>query len=286
MPPPPRLFDTDLLARRRQRARTISGADFLQEAAAGEVSERLQEVNRTFRRPALVGPRPDLWEPALRPAVSGEIVCLPDRETLGLAPQSFDLVIHALCLHASNDPVGQLIQARHGLVPDGLFLGVLFGGGTLGELRASLAGAEAEVSGGLSPRIAPMGDIRDLGGLLQRAGLALPVADSLALDVRYATPLHLMRELRAMGETNVLAERSRKPLPRALLARTCEIYSQAFGTDDGRVRATFELVFLTGWAPAESQPRPLRPGSAAASLSDALGQAERAARGESGGEEA
>lgn len=200
---------------------------------------------------------------------------MPDDERLDLAPGAFDLVIHGLCLHWANDPVGQLIQARRALVPDGLLLAVLLGGQTLAELRAAFAQAETEISGGLSPRVAPMADIRDLGGLLQRAGLALPVADGRPIDVSYATPLHLMRDLRAMGETNVLRDRLRRPLSRTLLARTCEIYAGAYGREDGRVRATFELVFLTGWAPAENQPKPLRPGSAVSRLSDALEAAER-----------
>jgi SAM-dependent methyltransferase len=268
---PPRLFDTGLLARRRQRARRIGGAEFLHEAAALEITERLQEVNRTFRRTALIGSWPDIWEGALRSALpGGEILCVPDRETLGLEGEAFDLVVHGLGLHWSNDPVGQLIQARRALRPDGLFLGALFGGRTLAELRAAFARAEAEVLGGLSPRVAPMADIRDLGGLLQRAGFALPVADGQALDVSYETALHLMRDLRAMGETNVLTQRLRAPLPRALLTRACDIYAADFGRADGRVGATFEFIFLTGWAPAESQPKPLRPGSAIARLSEAL----------------
>jgi SAM-dependent methyltransferase len=287
MPQPPRLFDTGLLAQRRQRARHQGGADFLHEAAAFEASERLQEVNRRFRRVALIGPRPDIWEAALRPALSGaDLVAVPDRETLDLDAEAYDLVVHGLCLHWSNDPVGQLIQARRSLKPDGFLLGVLFGGRTLAELRAAFAQAESELLGGLSPRVAPMADIRDLGGLLQRAGLALPVADSLIMDVSYESPLHLMRDLRAMGETNVLTDRQRRPLPRALLARACEIYGEAFGREHGRVRATFELVFLAGWAPAESQPKPLRPGSAAARLSDALAEAERSVRQVNGRDDA
>lgn len=198
-------------------------------------------------------------------------------DTLDLPEGSADLVVHALDLHWSNDPVGQLIQARRGLIADGLFLGVLFGGATLGELRIAFAEAETTLLGGLSPRVAPMGEIRDLGGLLQRAGFALPVADSQPLDVRYESALHLMRDLRAMGETNVMLTRHRQPMSRSLLAGVCAAYAQAHSGEDGRVRATFELVFLTGWAPAPSQPKPLRAGSAVARLSDALEEAERAA---------
>jgi SAM-dependent methyltransferase len=194
-----------------------------------------------------------------------------DDETLDLAPGAHDLVIHALCLHWANDPVGQLVQCRRALRPDGFLLATLFGGETLADLRRALAEAEARLAGGLSPRVAPMAEIRDLGALLQRAGFAMPVADAERLTVTYATPLHLMRELRAMGETNILSARRRQPLRRATLTRACEIYASHFATAEGRVRATFEIVFLTGWAPAPDQPQPLRPGSANARLADALG---------------
>ncbi|WP_111429926.1 methyltransferase domain-containing protein [Rhodobacteraceae bacterium DSL-40] len=271
----PRLFDSGLLTRRRARARATGPADFLHAAAAGEISERLFEVNRRFQAAALVTPRPEIWCETLAPNGLGEIRTVPDADVLELAPGAHDLVIHGLCLHWANDPVGQLIQARRALRPDGLLIAVLFGGDTLSELRAALAEAEAEVSGGISPRVAPMGEIRALGGLLQRAGLALPVADGVRLDVSYETPLHLMRDLRAMGETNVMADRLRKPMSRALLARACTLYGAEFAMSDGRVRATFELVFLTGWAPDPGQQKPLRPGSAVQRLSDALETAER-----------
>jgi SAM-dependent methyltransferase len=276
---PPSLFDAGLLAQRRQRARRIGAAEFLHETAAAEVSERLEEVNRSFRRAVVVGPWPEVWLAALADAVGEGMTALPDAEILELAPGIADLVVHGLCLHWSNDPVGQLIQARRALRPDGLFLGVLFGGETLHELRLSLAEAEAALTGGLSPRVAPMGEIRDLGGLLQRAGFALPVADGVKLAVSYETPLHLMRDLRAMGETNVMIERLRRPMPRALLAGACEIYRNRFAWPDGRIRATFELVFLTGWAPAPGQQKPLRPGSATTRLEDALREAERVVPG-------
>ena len=272
---PPRLFDADLLAARRARAAAQGPVDFLQAAVADEVSERLAEVNRRFRAPALVGPRPDIWGPALGAVVGGALRAVPDAETLDLAEGAHDLVVHALALHWANDPVGQLVQMRRALRPDGLMLAALFAGETLTELRAALAEAEVEVTGGLSPRIAPMGEIRDLGGLLQRAGFALPVADSRRFDVSYAGATQLMRDLRGMGETNVMAERHRRPMPRALLARAAAIYADAFGRPDGRVRATFELVFLTGWAPAAGQQKPLRPGSAQARLADALGTVEQ-----------
>lgn len=276
MTAPPNLFDRDLLALRRARAQARGAADFLHREIAAQVSERLTEVNKSFTDVALVGPMPAPWqrELALDHAFP-EPLAIADDEVLALKPASHDLVLHALALHWANDPVGQLVQARRALRPDGLLLATLFGGETLHELRRALAEAEVEVEGGLSPRVAPMAEIRDLGALLQRAGFAMPVADSTRLTVTYATPLHLMRDLRAMGETNVLHGRRRGPLKRATLARACEIYSANFRQKDGRVPATFEVIFLTGWAPAESQPKPLRPGSAAARLADALGTQER-----------
>jgi SAM-dependent methyltransferase len=197
-----------------------------------------------------------------------------DEETLTLQQGAHDLVVHAMALHWANDPVGQLIQSRRALRPDGLFLGVLFGGQTLHELRSALATAEAEVTGGLSPRVAPMAEIRDLGALLQRAGFALPVADSLPLTVTYESPLHLMRDLRAMGEGNALGGRIRHLTKASLLRRAAEIYQEHHAQPDGRIVATFELIFLAGWAPDDSQPKPLRPGSAVARLADALGAQE------------
>jgi len=247
-------------------------AGFLHAAAAAELKERLAEVNRTFTAPAVVTGFPGLWAGVLPGA---RIV--PDAEVLDLAPGAHDLVVHALALHWADDPVGQLVQCRRALVPDGLFLGALFGGRSLQELRAALAAAEAEVSGGLSPRVVPMAEIRDLGGLLQRAGFALPVADAAVQTVSYADIFALMRDLRAMGETNAMAARRRVPLRRGVLARAAEIYARRWPAPEGRIAATAETIWLTGWAPAPSQPRPLRPGSAAARLADALGVAERPA---------
>lgn len=263
-----------MLARRRDRARHIFGqADFLHRAVAGEIDERLQEVNKTFTKAAIIGWQAPLWAKIIGlPAVS-----LPDAETLALQAGAHDLVVHGLGLHWANDPVGQLVQCRHALRPDGVLMAALFGGQTLHELRTALAEAEVELTGGLSPRIAPMGELRDLGGLLQRAGFALPVADIRRFDVSYPSALHLMAELRAMGESNVMAARLKAPMPRALLARMAEIYAQHFPGNSGGVRATFEVVFLTGWAPAPDQPKALRPGSAAARLADALGAEERSA---------
>jgi SAM-dependent methyltransferase len=271
----PTLFDTDLLARRRLRAARLGGADFLQAAVAGEIAERLTEINRTFHAPAIVGPRTALWAEVL--GISGTAKQVADRELLALDEAAHDLLLHGLALHWANDPVGQLVQARRALRPDGLLIAALFGGETLRELRTALGEAEVEALGGLSPRVAPMGEIRDLGALLQRAGFALPVADSRRFDVSYATPLALMRDLRAMGETNVMRDRLRRPLRREMLARACAIYTERFGTGDGRVPASFDVIFLTGWAPAPDQPQPVRPGSAKARLADALGVPERSA---------
>lgn len=263
----PSLTDRRALAAHRARARRAPAA-FLHEEARVEVQERLRDVNRTFTAPAIVTGHPELWQ-GLLPGAR----LVPDEAVLALDPGAHDLVIHAMALHWAEDPVGQLIQARRALRPDGLFLGLGFGGRTLAELRAVLAEAEARVLGGLSPRVAPMGELRDLGGLLQRAGFALPVADALSLPVRYRDAYALMRDLRAMGEGNALAQRDRRPAPRALFDEAARLYRASYPDGDG-VRATFEIVVLTGWAPDDSQPRPLRPGSAQARLAEALGTEE------------
>ncbi|SIO49176.1 Methyltransferase domain-containing protein [Rhodovulum sp. ES.010] len=268
MQSPPELTDRLALARHRARARR-DPALFLHDRAADEVKERLNEVNRTFTAPAIVSPFPETWTGTL----SGAAI-IEDAETLPLDEGAHDLVIHALCLHWANDPVGQLVQCRRALRPDGLFLGVLFGGRSLHELRTALAEAEAALMGGLSPRVVPMGEIRDLGGLLQRAGFALPVADCVTATVSYATPFHLMRDLRAMGETNALAARHRHPVPRALFVETARRYTERHAGPDGRIPATVEMIYLAGWAPAETQPKPLRPGAARTRLADALGTKE------------
>ncbi len=256
---------TDRAALTRNRARAEPDALFLQEHAADELQERLIEVNRTFTSVAIVTGFPDFWA-----ARYPDATIVADEETLALKPQSYDLVLHALCLHWANDPVGQLVQARHALKPDGLLLCTFLGGQTLHELRASLAEAEALVTGGLSPRIAPMGEIRDLGGLLQRAGFALPVADATPLTASYANAFHLMHDLRKMGENNALAQRIRHATRRNVLTEAACIYAENFRNAANRVDATFEFITLTGWAPADSQPRPLRPGSAQTRLADAL----------------
>ena len=180
-------------------------------------------------------------------------------------------------MHLVNDLPGTLVQIRRILKPDGLFLGAVLGGATLTELRQAFVAAEAEMEGGASPRVAPFADVRDLGGLLQRAGFALPVVDADVVTVAYPTPLHLMREIRAMGASNMLAERRRVPLRRATLLRAAAIYAERFSRADGRVTATFEILTLTGWCPHESQQKPLRPGSATARLSDSLGVPEHKA---------
>ena len=193
-----------------------------------------------------------------------------DDETLPLAPESLDLALSALALHFANDLPGVLAQIRRALRPDGLFLAALLGGDTLTELRQSFAAAEVECEGGLSPRVLPFADLRDLGALLQRAGFALPVADVDRVVVRYGDAFALMQDLRRMGATNVLAERRRTPLRRATLLRMAQIYSERFADSDGRIRATFDIVWLSGWAPHESQQQPLKPGSAKASLEEAV----------------
>lgn len=269
MTSPPPLTDRVALTRNRARA-AAAPADFLHAAAISEIEDRLSLVNKSFTTPAVVTGHPGPWQAAFPGAT-----CVPDTETLDLAPGAHDLIVHALCLHWANDPVGQLIQCRRALRPDGLLLAVSFGGETLQELRASLAQAEADVTGGLSPRVAPMGEIRDLGALLQRAGLALPVADSVPLTATYPDMPALMRDLRAMGEGSALTARPRHFTRRAVLDRAAALYADTFADEQGRLPATFEMIFLTGWAPDASQPQPLRPGSAAARLADALGTEEK-----------
>jgi len=222
-------------------------------------------VNKTFQSPAIVAAFPKLWADRIAQAV-----ITPEADTLPLAVGQHDLVIHCLGLHWANDPVGQLIQCRRALKADGLLLAVALGGQTLHELRSCLAQAESLVAGGLSPRVAPMAEVRDLGALLQRAGLALPVADTVPLRVAYQSMWHLMRDLRGMGEANAMTARLRHPTRRMVLQKAAELYATAFPSEQGGIIATFELIVLTGWAPDESQQKPLRPGSAQARLADAL----------------
>ena len=266
MQPPSFLTDRRALARYRARAwARPDPALFLQTDAADEIEERLGEVNRTFTTPAVVTGFPDLWRRRLPYA---HVVA--DDEVLDLTPGAHDLIIHFLCLHWANDPVGQLVQSLRALEPDGLFLGVMFGGRTLFELRACLAEAEVAMTGGVSPRVVPMAEIRDLGGLLQRAGFALPVADAVLRRVSYPDARRLMADLRAMAEGNALAARLRRPTRRAVFDSASHLYDAAFRGPDGRVIATFEMIYLTGWAPDASQPKPMRPGSARTRLADAL----------------
>lgn len=262
------MIDRAALGHRRRRA-TAADA-FLQQAAVQAVQDRLEMVNKSFTRVAVVTPFAGIWH-----AVLPDATLVADDDVLPLAVGGHDLVIHALSLHWANDPVGQLVQCRRALRPDGLCLAMVLGGETLTELRSVLAQAESDVSGGLSPRVAPMAEIRDLGSLLQRAGFALPVADSERLVAEYTDLFHLMRDLRHMGEANALNDRLRIPTKRAVFDRAAQLYQQHFPGQDGRVRATFELIALTGWAPSADQPQPLRPGSAQARLAEALGTDER-----------
>lgn len=286
---PPRLFDTALVARRLDRAigsaRRDAGADFLLRRAVEELEDRLSLVKREFADAADIGtpgPHAALALAARAARVSrlattaaslGEGAFagqVGDLDTLPFAPASLDLAVSLLALHNVNDLPGALIQIRAALRPNGLLLAALPGGETLTELRQCLVIAESEITGGASPRVAPFADARALGGLLQRAGFALPVVDSDRVVVRYADMFALMRDLRAMGATNALVARSRKPLPRAIFVRAAEIYAERYADPDGRVRATFETLWISGWAPHESQPKPLKPGSAAMRLEDAL----------------
>lgn len=269
MTQPPPLTDRAALLRQRQRAALRPDHDealFLHRLAFDDVQERLSEVNRTFTTPVVVTGHPQIW--------SDFAPVVPDDELLALTPGAHDLIVHAMSLHWANDPVGQLVQCLRALRPDGLFLAVFPGGRTLNELRASLAEAEARVAGGLSPRVLPMGEIRDLGALMQRAGFALPVADSLTQVVQYRDFGRLLSDLRAMGETSALAARPRHFTRRGVMGAAAAIYDE-LATPEGHLPATFELVFLTGWAPHDSQQKPLRPGSAMARLADALGSAEK-----------
>ena len=286
MASPTAIFDTALGRRRLARAiATGAPADFLLAYASEDLVERLATIKRTF---ALIG---DVGTPgghlasalaardpgarivrvaplAARSADRVEIV--GSLEALPLAPGRFDLIVSALALQSANDLPGALVQIRQALKPDGLFLGAIVGGRTLHELRTVLTEAEAEISGGVSPRVAPFADVRDMGGLLQRVGFALPVADSEVLTVRYDSLFALMTDLRAMGATSTLAARDRRPARRQMFLRAAALYAERFADPDGRIRATFEIVSLAGWAPHESQQKPARRGSGTVSLADAL----------------
>ena len=286
------IFDRSLVRRRLARAVRGGYEDFLLRRAIGDLDDRLGTVLRHFplaldagtptaaaaewleasgRADAVVRLAPLPGEGPARACVVADLEALP------LVPDRFDLAVSLMALHSVNDLPGALIQIRRALKPDGLFLGCLLGGATLHELRDAFTQAEAELEGGVSPRVAPFADVSDLGGLLQRAGFALPVADLEPVAVRYADPFGLFRDLRAMGMTNALRDRRRRPLRRATLLRAAQVYAERFADADGRVRATFEIAWLSGWAPHASQQKPLKPGSAQVRLADALGVVEHKA---------
>ena len=266
---PPRLTDRPALERNRARAARMGREDWLHALVLDEIQDRLAVINRRFTAPAVVTGHPGFWS-----AVMPGARVVPDGAVLDLEPGAHDLVIHSLALHWADDPVGQVIQSARALVPDGLFMAVLPGGETLAPLRAALARAEVEVTGGLSPRIVPLGEIRDLGALLARAGLALPVADQISQKVSYRDFFHLARDMRAMAEGNALDRRLRHPTRRDVLLRAAAILAETAPDpqDPARIRLELELMFLTGWAPADNQQKPLRPGSAKTSLAAALSQ--------------
>ena len=288
----PEIFDTRRIRASLERAsKSLPGADFLIRHAAAELASRIAVIKRDFGLAAdtsaafgimaelLEQNAPDLRIISLAPALSLAAGSPPPRavasqEALPLKEGAFGLITSVLSLHLVNDLPGALIQIRRALRPDGFFTAALLGGDSLIELRQAFMLAETETAGGVSPRVFPTADLREMGALLQRAGFALPVADTETLTVGYADPLALMRELKAMGASNPLAARSGKPLRRDTLARACEIYSERFAEPGGRIRATFEILYVCGWAPHESQQKPLKPGSAAARLADALRTAE------------
>ncbi len=289
--PPPRLFDRALIARRLDRAVLAGernpGADFLLRRAAEELTERVSLVSRKFAVAADVGtPGPHAAQ-ALAARAGGELTlrlaptaisagagdflaAVGDLERLPLSPGRLDLVVSLLALHHANDLPGALIQMRAALRPDGLLLAALMGGDTLTELRQALTIAESDLTGGAAPRVAPFADVRAVGALLQRAGFALPVVDSDRVVVRYRDLAALMRDLRAFGAANALEARSRLPLRREVFVRAQAAYAERFADRDGRLRATFEILWVSGWAPHASQQKPLKPGSAAMRLADAL----------------
>jgi len=267
----PILFDRALLRARMERARRGGPATFLLDRVREDFEDRMQAVTRNFADVA------DIWTPGelLRKPLAGRFqsiarVDFDPSEVLPLQPESLDLIVSALAFQFVNDLPGVLAQIRRALKPDGLLLAAMIGGDTLTELRQSFAAAEAECEGGVSPRVAPFADLRDVGALLQRAGLALPVTDVDRVVVRYDSAFALMTDLRRMGATNILIERRRTPTRRATMLRMAQIYGERFADADGRVRATFDVIWLSGWAPHESQQKPLRPGSAKASLEAAV----------------
>ena len=269
----PLLFDRALLLRRQQRAEKLGAVTFLLDRVVEDMEERLRAVLREFPDVA------DIWTPGglLRSEVRDRFKAVTHisldgsaNETLPFQPESLDLAVSALAFQFVNDLPGVLAQIRRALKPDGLLLAAMIGGDTLTELRQSFAAAEAECEGGVSPRVAPFADLRDVGALLQRAGFALPVTDVDRVVVRYDGAFALMADVRRMGATNILVERSRTPTRRATLLRMAQIYAERFADADGRIRATFDVIWLSGWAPHESQQQPLQPGSAKAGLAEAV----------------
>ena len=281
-------MDTSLWLARKRRAlaHPVGGADFLMRRTAEDLADRLGAVERRFgtatvlfcQTPAAAemlaesGKVTDIVRVEMDTAflIGGGTGLIAPFETVPFEPESLDLAVSLLSLQAMNDIPGMLIQIRRALRPDGLFLGAFAGAGTLFELRESLLAAETELYGGASPRVVPFTDVRDAGALLQRAGLALPVADVETVTVRYPNLFGLMADLRAMGETSALTDRSRRPGSRKLFARAAEIYAERFSDPDGRVRASFSIVWMSGWAPDASQQKPLKPGSAKVSLKTIL----------------
>ena len=271
----PILFDRALLRARQQRARKRGAVTFLLDRVAEDIGDRLRAVTRTFADVA------DIWSPGevLRGPVADRFRSIArvgfdtNSETLPLQPESLDLVVSALAFQFVNDLPGVLAQIRRALRPDGLLLAAMIGGDTLTELRQAFAQAEAECEGGVSPRVAQFADLRDVGSLLQRAGFALPVTDVDSVMVRYENAFTLMEDLRRMGAANVMVERRRTPTRPTTMMRMAQIYTSRFADPDGRIRATFDIVWLSGWAPHESQPKPLKPGSAKASLEAAVKKA-------------
>lgn len=287
------VFDQPLIEARRRRAflQATPKADFLLNIAAQELVDRLDVVERHFDKAVelhgYTGRTAELLSQTGKTteicrvetdaifAGDGKYIRVSPLETVPLEPQSVNLVVSPLSLHLTNDTPGAFIQVRRALKPDGLFLAAIPGSGTLQELREVLLATESEMTGGASPRVIPFADVRDIGGLLQRAGFALPVTDTETYTVRYATLFALLKDLRAMGMTNPLTGRSRKPLTRKFFLRAAEIYADRFSDADGRIRATFSIIYISGWAPHESQQKPLKPGSAKQRLADALGSVER-----------
>jgi len=277
---PPKIFDRKAYRARQSRAARLGSDAFLARETAEHLAARIGAVNRRFARALDLNSRRAAFS-ALREAAdswlrtgwdNADVVA--DEEAQPFADASFELITSVLSLHAVNDLPGTLVQMRRALKPDGLFIAALFGGETLKELKFAFAAAEAEIAGGTTPRVSPFADVRELGGLLQRAGFALPVADVERTTVRYRDLAQLFTDLRALGETNVLAARRRGLLSRRLLRAVAAEYAARFSGPDGRIAATFEIVFLTGWAAHESQQKPLAPGSAKARLADALGTRE------------